>query len=69
MDHCEHLTGCDFFNDRLSGMPFLSDLLKEQHCLGGWTSCARFMVAQAGSSVPDDLFPDDDARALQMMGR
>lgn len=68
MDHCEHLVACAFFNDRMSGMPLVSEMLKERHCLADRTSCARFLVARTGEPVPDDLFPDDHDRARQVIG-
>jgi hypothetical protein len=52
----------------MSGMPLVAEVLKERHCLADWTACARFLVARAGRPVPDDLFPDDNDRALQAIG-
>jgi hypothetical protein len=69
MDVCGYLRTCAFFNGRMSGMPLVSEILKEQHCLADWGSCARFMAAQTGKPVPGDLFPDDNDRVSRDIGR
>jgi len=48
-------------------MPLVSDMLKERHCLDDRTTCARFLIAQTGRTGPDDLFPDDNDRALRVI--
>jgi hypothetical protein len=50
----------------MSGMPLVSEMLKEHYCFGDHTACARFIVASTGRPVPDDLFPDDEDRVPQM---
>ncbi len=69
MDACEHLTTCAFFNNKMSSMPLVSQVLKERHCLDDWGSCARFQVTLSGRLAPDDLYPDDNDRATQIIGK
>jgi hypothetical protein len=69
MDGCEFLKTCAFFNNKMSGMPMVSQILKDRHCLDDRFSCARYQVAQARGPVPDDLYPDDNDRASQIIGQ
>lgn len=69
MADCENLQACIFFNNRMSDMPLVSEILKAEHCLGDWGPCARYRVKKAGRPVPDDLFPDDSARASSLLRR
>lgn len=56
---CECLSNCPFFQDRMSNMPSMSNLLKKKFCEGDNTFCARYIVfkAKGNEAVPDDLFP------------
>lgn len=63
MAKCEKLKTCAFFNDRLSNMPSVSELLKQNYCFGDNNQCARYKVSAAGLEVPGDLFPNDISRA------
>ncbi len=65
MADCVCLPNCPFFHDRMSNMPAMADLFKRNYCLGQCTPCARYQVySQFGpGSVPDDLFPNDQAGA------
>lgn len=62
---CEMLKRCIFFNDEMSDMPAISELLKEKYCRGSNADCARHMVFRTLGSgkVPSNLFPHDVARA------
>lgn len=66
---CECLEACPFFHDRMKNMPTMAGLLKQQFCLGEWAACARCMVFKAlgRDSVPPDLFPDETARARDII--
>ena len=65
MRECDRLESCPFFNDRLGEITDSAALLKQQFCLGGYESCARYRVdAKLGStSIPPDLLPGESARA------
>jgi len=63
MARCEKLHACPFFNNKLGEMPSVSNLLKQTYCLSAKEDCARYRVSAAGHAVPDDLFPNDGARA------
>jgi len=64
---CERLAKCPFFADKLPKMPNLAAIMKEKYCLGEKASCARYQIAGAGLPVPPDLFPDENARASQII--
>ncbi len=69
MSDCEFLTHCPFFNDQLESMPGTATLYKRTMCKGTPESCARYMVrVRLGKgSVPRDLFPNDEARAQDLL--
>lgn len=69
MAQCELLEGCIFFNDKMKDMPGMSNILKEQYCKSGNSSCARYMVFQAlgRPHVPPDLFPQQKERAKSII--
>ena len=64
---CEKLAKCPFFNDQLGAMPAVTGLLKQTYCLGDKTQCARYIVSARGIQVPPDLYPNDTARARQLL--
>jgi hypothetical protein len=66
---CPNLAKCPFFNDQLSNMPTIADLMKENFCKETYDICARYLVAKAlGSAlVPQDLFPSQKERALKII--
>jgi hypothetical protein len=53
----------------MEGMPAVAELLKAQFCRGAFVDCARFRVATrlGGPAVPKDLFPNDAARAQEIL--
>ncbi len=69
MADCECLGGCPFFNDRMKDMEGMTTLFKRRYCLGDKTTCARYMVfSKLGKpSVPADLYPNQAARAAEMI--
>jgi hypothetical protein len=71
MADCECLAGCIFFNDKMANMPGLTDLYKANLCRGDKTACARYMVfkAKGRENVPPDLYPNDTARAKEMIAQ
>ncbi len=68
MADCECLTGCIFFNNKMSNMPSMAAMYKKTYCRGDASHCARYLVFKAlgKQAVPIDLFPNmtDRARAL-----
>lgn len=69
MAQCECLPGCPFFNDKLTNMPAVSDMLKQQYCLDDFESCARYRVfkAKGKAAVPGDLYPNDVTRVQNLL--
>ncbi|HBC74231.1 MAG TPA: hypothetical protein DC017_05100 [Candidatus Wallbacteria bacterium] len=60
MAECEIIGGCLFFNDKMSGMSAVADMMKKKYCKGDNGKCARYMVFKAlgRPAVPADLFPN-----------
>ena len=71
MAECECLKACIFFNDKMSGMPSMADIMKKKYCLGNHNDCARYMVfkAKGKGNVPSTLFPNQQAEAKRQIGR
>jgi len=67
MAECERLNKCPFFTDRMTNMPYVSEVMKRTFCLGDKTSCARYQLAAVGVPVPPDLYPRDTARARDIL--
>jgi hypothetical protein len=59
------LPGCPFFHDKMQNYPFAAEHMKRKFCLGDNTDCARhrIRVGLGSEAVPDNLFPNDNARA------
>ena len=70
MADCECLPACPFFNDKMSGMPAMAEMMKKQYCRSQFENCARFTVRQTlgKENVPGDLFPNQMDRARQLIG-
>ena len=69
MADCEKLQTCPFFTDKMANMPNTATLAKQIYCRGDKMQCARYLVNQAGITVPPDLYPHDRARAQQLLGK
>lgn len=69
MTECESLKACPFFNDELANMPKMAETIKTNYCRADFVSCARFMVSKALGKefVPRDLFPNQSARAKEII--
>lgn len=69
MAECNKIKGCLFFNDTLSGMPALADMMKERYCREDFSRCARYLICNAlgTDKVPEDLFPAMQERAKQIL--
>lgn len=65
---CERLQICTFISDWLAKMPIIGERMRESFCFGDKTKCARYQVAMAGREVPGDLFPNDTAKAREIIG-
>jgi hypothetical protein len=65
---CPSTEKCPFFNDMMANMPAAVDLLKERYCLSDdHTTCARWRVKTALGTVPANLFPNQVAKAEQLI--
>ena len=71
MPECELLARCPFFNEQMADMPATAQRCKEQYCRGDNSRCARYMVFKAlgRECVPSDLFPNEEARARQVIAQ
>ena len=69
MAECEKISGCLFFNDKLTNMPALAGMLKERYCKGEYKNCARYIVCNelGKENVPADLFPSMGERAKAIL--
>jgi hypothetical protein len=67
---CEIIETCIFFNDKMQDMPAMADIFKKNYCRGDNTECARYVVYAAigRENVPQDLFPNQHARAKEILG-
>lgn len=69
---CELTKTCPFFNDKMPDDKGLGHMYKKQYCLGGWHSCARYMIFKelGRESVPPKLYPNqkDLARLVLSQG-
>jgi hypothetical protein len=53
---CERLATCEFFQNL--ALPAVAETLKSHYCRGDYPSCARYELAQGGTDVPLDLWPN-----------
>jgi hypothetical protein len=69
MADCENIQGCLFFNNKLSNMPMLANIMKEQYCYKDYFKCARYIVSNSlgKGKVPEDLYPAMLGRANQII--
>lgn len=68
MAQCDLISGCIFFNDKMTDMPAISERYKEKYCRNGFQSCARFQIySEFGrGQVPANLFPNQEADAVDL---
>ena len=69
MADCEKIAECMFFNDKLTNMPAVVDIIRKSFCHGDYTRCARYMVTEIYGieSIPSDLFPGNSVRAKTIL--
>ncbi|MBN2694938.1 hypothetical protein JXR93_09770 [bacterium] len=69
MADCECLPKCPFFNDKMSNMPSMANLMKKKYCQGDKSECARYLIASklGRDKVPSDLFPNQLERAFEIL--
>ena len=69
MTDCELISGCIFFNDKMSEFPITAERMKRDYCKGDNSACARYRVFKAfgRENVPKNLFPNDTDRADKML--
>jgi uncharacterized membrane protein YkvA (DUF1232 family) len=65
MNRCDRLESCKFFQEAMTAMPAVADMMKKRYCYGDHESCARKMIFQALGKgyAPVDLAPNDVKRA------
>jgi hypothetical protein len=71
MADCECLAGCIFFNDRMTGLESIKEMMKNRYCKGDSTRCARYMVFKAlgKGNVPADLIPNQVDRVAGIIAK
>jgi hypothetical protein len=57
---------CIFFTDKMPQKPAMPHL-KRTYCNGDNSHCARYLLCSAGKPIPDDLYPDQEERAKQIL--
>lgn len=69
MADCALIETCIFFNDKMAEMPGMAGLYKQRYCREDNLSCARYTVFKAlgRENVPTDLYPNDLARANEIV--
>lgn len=58
---CELLDCCQFFKDKMKGLPKAAEYIKSKVCFGEYESCVRYRIYKefGGENIPFDLHPDD----------
>ena len=66
---CELRMTCPLFNEHMQATPSARALYRVRYCNGHHTECARYVVylALGRESIPDDLYPNDRLRALDLV--
>ncbi len=70
MEPCEYTSICPFYAGTLSGRDDAEEL-KRNYCLANALRCARFIIYQAlgPERVPADLYPDEKAKAYEVIAQ
>jgi len=69
MANCELIETCIFFNDMMTDMPVMTDIMKERYCRKDNSKCARYMIFQevGREKVPSNMFPVEKERAEKII--
>lgn len=69
MTPCPSYNECDFYNEELSVMPSLTEVLKHQYCKNNFKGCARYQIMRAKNpqAVPQNMTPDQIDLAMQIL--
>jgi hypothetical protein len=69
MADCKYIEKCPFFHDKMQNMPSMANTYKKNFCQGDYEACARYMVCSSlgKPSVPADLFPNQQAKAKEII--
>lgn len=67
MHECPKMRECAFFSTLLADESSLAGLFRQRYCRSKSHECARMVLATAGGDVPDDLFPNQDKRARELI--
>jgi hypothetical protein len=68
MADCELLAVCALFA-KIKDLPKTAAQLATTYCYGDNRGCARLWVASSGVRPPDDLFPNEQDRALRILSK
>lgn len=70
MVECQIAKQCPYYTAR-DGQQAISAWLRSQYCRGNFAQCARHTVHEVMGQeyVPADLFPNEQARAHQILSR
>ena len=68
MDKCVFMDRCIFPRKKKLLMPSMLEFIRIKYCEGDNAACARHLLYRknGAADVPDDLFPNDMERALEM---
>jgi hypothetical protein len=69
MSECPVIRECAFFTMLLSDESSLAGLFRQRYCRSRSEECARNVVARSGAAVPEDLFPNQDRRAAEIVAQ
>ncbi len=68
MPECPRLQSCAFFELLMKDQSSLAGLFRQRYCRAKCHECARMIVETAGLPVPEDLFPNQDRKAAEIIG-
>ena len=66
---CEYIIDCAFYIKSAKTLPDEGEEVKSAYCFGDYPKCSRLLVRQAigVENVPDDMRPDDNEMAEQIL--
>ena len=69
MADCFHIPECEFYHDRLDGMPKTAEFVKMHFCHKESETCARYLYLRHNRSnqVPKDLMPQDGDKIKDLL--
>lgn len=66
---CDVLECCQFFDQKMKGLPKTAEYIKNKVCLGDYESCARRGILKEFERgiIPLELHPDDTEEVQQVL--